>query len=434
MAAAIGALLVVALGAWFLSWRAVLIGVVAIPLSLVAAGLVLSLRGVPIDAMVLAGLAAALVAVIDDVVTQVENVLRRLRQQRAGGDRSTAAVVFEACAELHGPMVYATLIAVLAVAPVLLLGGSAGAFFGPLAVSYVLALLASLAVALTVTPALAFAAAARRSARSARAARRAVAPASLRRDRRAHRRRPAPDVPRRRPRRAGRSRRAAPAELVAASSFHEGDVRVSWKTAPGTSLPETRRIATQVSKELELIPGVSNVTAHIGRAITGDQAVDVESGQIGSASIPKRAMARRSRPSARRSRATRASTARCRATSPPRWRKGWRGRRSRRGAHPGPEREGLRREAEKVAQALSGIAGIANLRVENPVEAPQVAIKVDLAAAGRVGLKPGDVRRAAATVFSGLEVGNLYEQQKVFEVVVWGTPNPARASRIFASS
>ena len=75
-----------------------------------------------------------------------------------------------------------------------------------------------------------------------------------------------------------------------------------------------------------------------------------------------------------------------------------------------------------MAQALSGIAGIANLRVENPVEAPQVAIKVDLAAAGRVGLKPGDVRRAAATVFAGLEVGNLYEEQKVFEVVVWGTP------------
>ena len=100
----------------------------------------------------------------------------------------------------------------------------------------------------------------------------------------------------------------------------------------------------------------------------------------------------------------------------------------------GPEQEGLRREAEKVAQILSGIAGIANLRVENPVETPHVAIKVDLAAAGRVGLKPGDIRRAAATVFGGLEVGNLYEQQKVFEVVVWGIPNPARALRIFASS
>ena len=88
----------------------------------------------------------------------------------------------------------------------------------------------------------------------------------------------------------------------------------------------------------------------------------------------------------------------------------------------GPEREVLRREAEKVAKILSGIAGVANPRVESRVETPQIEIKVDLAAAGQVGLKPGDVRRAAATVFAGLEVGNLFEQQKVFEVVVWGAP------------
>ena len=59
-------------------------------------------------------------------------------------------------------------------------------------------------------------------------------------------------------------------------------------------------------------------------------------------------------------------------------------------------------------------------------ETPQIEIKVDLAAAGQVGLKPGDVRRAAATVFAGLEVGNLFEQQKVFDVVVWGAPEVAR--------
>ena len=103
-------------------------------------------------------------------------------------------------------------------------------------------------------------------------------------------------------------------------------------------------------------------------------------------------------------------------------------------ASKGPSGRGCGARRRRWRKILSGIAGIANLRVENPVETPQVAIKVDLAAAGRVGLKPGDVRRAAATVFAGLEVGNLYEQQKVFEVVVWGDPNPARASRIFASS
>ena len=432
VAAAIGgALLVVALGAWFLSWRAVVIGVVAISLSLVAAGLVLSLRGVPIDAMVLAGLAAALVAVIDDVVTQVENIARRLRQHReAGGDRSTAAVVYEACAEIHSPIAYATLIAVLAVAPVLLLGGPAGAFFGPLAVSYVLALLASLAVALTVTPALALLLLRGRGAPLGQ--------------------REPPAVRWLQPRYDGTVARIVgaprPAFLAAGlvvlaglavlpllgwsllPSFHERDVQVSWKTAPGISLPETRRIMTQVSKELEQIPGVSNVAAHVGRAITGDQVADVELGQIWVSMDPDASYSATLAAIGETVRGYPGFEGEVQGYFTAKLKEGLAG-----AADPvavriqGPDREGLRREAERVAQALSGIDGIANLRVENPVEAPQVAIKVDLAAAGRVGLKPGDVRRAAATVFAGLEVGNLYEEQKVFEVVVWGTPESRRS-------
>ena len=219
MALAVGGLLlIVALGAWFLSWRAALISIVAIALSLVTAGLVLSLRNAPVNIMVVAGLVAALAAVIDDVVTQVDNILRRLRQYRSqDGDRSAAAIIFEACAELHSPLVYATLITVLAVTPVLLLGGSAGAFFGPFAVSYMLALLASMAVALTVTPALALLLLRGAPLDHRELSACAVAPGSLRQDCCANRWRPTPDVPRRRPCRAGRSRRVAPAKLVAAS-------------------------------------------------------------------------------------------------------------------------------------------------------------------------------------------------------------------------
>ena len=88
----------------------------------------------------------------------------------------------------------------------------------------------------------------------------------------------------------------------------------------------------------------------------------------------------------------------------------------------GPERAVLRREAEKALQMLSDIAGVVDPRIEEEDLVPEVEIRVDLAAAGRVGLKPGDVRRAAATAFAGLEVGNLFEQQKVFDVVVWGAP------------
>ena len=324
MALAVGGLLlIVALGAWFLSWRAALISIVAIALSLVTAGLVLSLRNAPVNIMVVAGLVAALATVIDDVVTQVDNILRRLRQYRSqDGDRSAAAIIFEACAELHSPLVYATLITVLAVTPVLLLGGSAGAFFGPFAVSYMLALLASMAVALTVTPALALL-----LLRGAPLDHRELTPVRWLQDR--YDRTVARIVGAPRPTflAAGLVVLAGLAVLPLLSwsllpSFNERDVRISWETAPGTSLPETRRIVTQVSKELELIPGISNVSAHIGRAVTGDQVADVESGSFGSTSIPTPAMARRSPPSAKRSKDTPASPAKCRATSPPRWKKG----------------------------------------------------------------------------------------------------------------
>src|SRR5207245_1830958 len=88
----------------------------------------------------------------------------------------------------------------------------------------------------------------------------------------------------------------------------------------------------------------------------------------------------------------------------------------------GPERATLQRTAEDVKQALSKINGIAALKVEGQAEEAQIEVRVDLAAAERYGLKPGDIRRQVATVFAGLQVGTLFEQQKVFEVVVWGAP------------
>jgi Cu/Ag efflux pump CusA len=82
----------------------------------------------------------------------------------------------------------------------------------------------------------------------------------------------------------------------------------------------------------------------------------------------------------------------------------------------------LRQQAEQVRQALAAVGGIVDLQVASQDEEPQVQIEVDLAAAEPHGLKPGDVRRAIATLLSGIEVGNLYEEQKVFEVLVVGAP------------
>src|SRR5256886_11561931 len=128
----------------------------AIPLSLLAAMLVLYWHGDTVNTMTLAGLVIALGSVVDDAVIGVENILRRLRlARRTGSDRSTARVILEASLEVRSPIVYATLIIIAAAVPVFLLEGLTGAFFRPLAVSYTLAILASMVVSLTFTPALA---------------------------------------------------------------------------------------------------------------------------------------------------------------------------------------------------------------------------------------------------------------------------------------
>ncbi|MFL5663201.1 MAG: efflux RND transporter permease subunit, partial [Ktedonobacteraceae bacterium] len=148
-------LLVLVLLALFYHWRVALISLVAIPLSLAAAGLVLSLSGATINTMVLAGLVIAVGVIVDDAIIDVENIVRRLRQYcREGSDRSTASIILEASLETRSTMIYATLIILLALLPVFLLQGVIGAFFQPLVISYALALLASMMVALIVTPAL----------------------------------------------------------------------------------------------------------------------------------------------------------------------------------------------------------------------------------------------------------------------------------------
>ena len=153
----IGCVLVVLVLMFFLAdWRTALISSVAIPLSLLAAAMMLRYRGGTIDTMVLAGLVIALGEVVDDAIIDVENIVRRLRLNRAGrSSRGRAiAVVFDASLEVRSAVVFGSLIVMLVFLPVFMLEGLSGAFFRPLATAYVLAILASLFVALTITPAL----------------------------------------------------------------------------------------------------------------------------------------------------------------------------------------------------------------------------------------------------------------------------------------
>src|SRR5215510_5743560 len=148
-------LVMVVLAAFLFEWRTALISLVAIPLSLMAGALVLYLRGGTINTMILAGFVIAIGVVVDDAIIDVENIVRRLRQYRKEGIvKSTASIVLEASLEVRQAIIHATLIDAVVLIPIFFLGGVSGAFFKPLAISYGLAVLASMVVALTLTPAL----------------------------------------------------------------------------------------------------------------------------------------------------------------------------------------------------------------------------------------------------------------------------------------
>ncbi len=419
----IGAILMVlVIGALLFNWRAALISVVSIPLSLVAAVIVLQVTGSTINTMILAGLVVALGVVIDDAVVDVEQLMRALRDRKAGSP-ALMTVLYETLLETRRVAIYATLIVVLAVMPIFVMGGVSGAFFEPLAVSYLLAVVASTVVALTVTPALSVIL----LGKSSTADRESPIAARLR-DRY--------DVVLRRVLGAPRMVFAAAGVMVLAGiaiwpllghsllpPLKERELLVNWATPPGTSHTETYRITSRVAAELRTLPGVRYVGAHVGRAVTGDQVVGINSSQIWVSIDPgadhDRTIAAiretidgypgvdRSVQTYLRDKVGEVLTGESEAIVVRLY---------------GPRREILQQKAEEVRQALSGVAGIVDLRVRGQVEEPQVQVKVNLDAAGRASVKPGDVRRSSATVFSGLVVGYLFKDQKIYEVVVWGAP------------
>ena len=154
----IGAILVIGILYLFLfNFRTAFISAIAIPLSLLSAIGVMSHMNLGLNVMVLSGLAIALGEVVDDAIIDVENIFRRLRENKTLKNKKPLyQVVFESSMEVRKSVVYATLIIVIVFLPLLSLTGVAGKLFGPLGIAYILSILASLVVALTVTPAMSF--------------------------------------------------------------------------------------------------------------------------------------------------------------------------------------------------------------------------------------------------------------------------------------
>jgi Cu/Ag efflux pump CusA len=406
----------------FASWRAAVIAFVVVPVSLTVTSYVLYLQGTTFTTITLLGLAAAVGLMIDDVVTDVGSVRRRLAD-RGREPESASATMLAAFSATRRPLMFATLAILLATLPFWFMGTLATAFSRPLVLTFSLAVLASMLVAFTLTPALAAL-----LMRGDAAAREGPLAGWVKRlfDHRI-----AASIARPGPAWAVAGVLAVAALAVVPQlgsrsllpSLQDRNLLLRVATISGTSLPEMNRIVAAASSELRTLPGVERVGAHVGRAVTSDQLVDVNSAEMW-ITLDDAADYDRTRAAIRTVM------------------RGYPGLKTGMGSYPGErvaqvatgqdddlvvrvygaDLTTLQRKAQDVRAMLSGVPGVANPVVRPVAQQPVAAIRVNLPAAQKYGLRPGDVRREATTLTSGLTVGNLYEQSKIFDVVVWGTP------------
>jgi Cu/Ag efflux pump CusA len=422
-----GLLLILTVAAFVLRWRTVLVSAVAVTASMLAAAAVLYFAGETLNAMVAAGLLIALAVVVDDAVGDSLAISRRLEQRRARGKAGMPGAIVDAATEMRSSLSYATLIVLLAVAPVFVATGLSASFVRPMALSFVIAVVASMVVALTVTPALSALLAARASkgqqqpratrlGQRARALYEGVLARAIR-------------MPR------ALLLVACAAGLIGLAvvpwlrepgppSFKDRNVLVQFNTTPGTSLTEIDRLATRTARAMKAIPGVKDVGANLGRAVTGDQIVGTNSGELWvtmkdsanyDATLNRIDAVANGVPGVDANVRTYENDRMAGVLSRP-------------GDHVrvrlyGQNYQVLAQKAGEVRRMMSRIDGVKAPETDRLTTQPTFQVRVKLGAALAHGLKPGDVRRAAGTLTQGLVVGDFFDQQKVFEVVVLGKPS-----------
>ncbi|MFN8444078.1 MAG: efflux RND transporter permease subunit [Caldilineaceae bacterium] len=427
-----GLLLLLAFAALYFEWRSTLVTLLSLPLPLATAGLILAMRGATFNIILFTGLAVALGVVIDDIVIVVENVLRRVRQQQlTGSDKPARLVVWDAVLEMHGTILFSTLIILLPLLPFFFMESRTDAFLDPMLVSYALAIIASLLVGLSIVPAFCL---------------------ILLSNPRMQESRLVGKVPGSSPILAGLQRiygsiltpiSKAPVSMLVVAlvllvvgvglvlplgrsimpTFREPTLLVSFDNVPGASLSEMDRIVSRVVNDLRATPGVSNVGAHVGRAVMSDQVAAIHSGELWvnidpsadyDATVAAVRQVINSYPGIKHSVQTYLNTQSRDVLNGVEQTFGVR--------IFGEKIDKLNETADEVVKTLQGIAGITSMKVERPSIEPNLNVVVDMAKAEKYGIKPGDVRRTATTLLSGLQVGSLFEDQKVFDVVVIGTP------------
>ena len=422
---------------FLLEARAALISVLAIPLSLLAAVAVLEALGVSLNTMSLAGLAIAIGEVVDDAIVDVENIHRRLLANRALAAPGPARqVVLRASLEVRSAVVCATLAVILVFVPLLTLSGVAGKLFAPLAQAYMLAVLASLLVALTLTPALSLAL----LGAAGHAARRAAEPRWLERLRQRYLALLARAETRSRAVLTG----AAALCLLALAvppflersfipELHEGHYIAHVGLAPGVSLDESMRTGALLARALLRVPGVRTVAQSAGRAaeVVDPAGVHLSEFNIGLAPLDaakqeralsgiRSTLARMPGVSASVNTflAERIDESISGSTAPVLVQVS------------GDSLDLVDRKAKEIARWLGALRGVAEVRVESATPMPEWSVRLRPDALARWGLRPVEVLEAIQTGYAGSVAAQVRQGNRTIDISVMLAP--AARARIAA--
>jgi CzcA family heavy metal efflux pump len=416
-----GALVLAVLWVFLLDWRTAFISFASIPLSLLTGVIVLDRFGVSLNTITLGGFAIAIGVVVDDAIIDVENILRRLRENIALSEpRPVWRVVLDASLEVRSAVVYATFIVALVFVPVLTMGGVGGRLFSPLAVSFLLATLASLAVALTITPALCLA--------LLSGAKPHTEPRYLGRLKGLHRRALQAII------RAPRATIAVVAVLIAGAAatipfyggeflpeFREGHLVLHQAAVPGTSLEHSLEMGKRVTAELLKDKRVLSVAQQAGRAELGEDTfaphysevhvelaeMEGEEAEMFIAEIRKPllqfpGLTFKVMPFlVERMEETLSGTTAEVVVN----------------LH-GDDLDALDRAAADVRRVMLRLRGAADVTVEAQAGTPELVVRLRHERVAELGFTPAEVLEAVEAAFQGAEVGQVFDGTRVTDVTV----------------
>jgi CzcA family heavy metal efflux pump len=420
-----GAILVVIILFLFLwNFRTTAISILAIPLSLVVAIFAMKLLGITINTMTLGGMAIAIGALVDDAIIDVENVFRRLKENHHLPDeerRPALRVVYEASREIRASIVNATLIIIVVFLPLFFLGGVEGRLLRPLGFAYVVSILASLLVAVTVTPVLCAYLLPRAKAvleeresalvRWLKSRYAGVLQAVLAR-----------------PRRvltwavAGLVATVACIPLLGSSflpEFNEGALTVSVVTVPGTSLAESDAIGKRVEQILLDNPAVANTDRRQGRAELDEHAQGVNASEIDvtlEEDVDKESLFESLRREFSAIPGTSVTIGQPIGHRIDHMLSGTRANIAVKIF--GPDLYQLRQVGARVRDAMQSVAGVADLQLEQQTDVPQLQIRADRGALARYGMTVGQLAEAIDIAFNGEVVSQVLEEGRSFDLVV----------------